>query len=319
MRDDVLTRTAVGRAPIPRDRNECLKPPSLESYIDRKPLEALIQRAREEDLGSPAMDITSEYFVAADKIATAVIRSRQPGCLAGSALLPMLVDAYDEAIELHCVLDDGQELDVGSVVARLTGRLRPILGLERVALNFLTHSSGIATLTNQFVQTVAGTKAKIYDLRKTLPGLRGLEKYAVACGGGVNHRMGLYDAILVKDNHIAHLSRKELPDVLRQSIANARANVDRLAFVEVEVDDLDQLRLVLTCGADVVLLDNMSESQLREAVAIRDADAPHVRLEASGSVTLQTVRSIAETGVDMISIGALTHSAPALDIGMDLT
>jgi nicotinate-nucleotide pyrophosphorylase (carboxylating) len=215
------------------------------------------------------------------------------------------------------VLDDGSSLDVGTVVAELTGPVRSLLAIERVALNFLTHLCGIATLTARYVAAVAGTDATICDTRKTLPGLRALGKYAVACGGGVNHRLGLHDAMLIKDNHLAHLPADQWQAVLSDAIERARADRPGLAFVEIEVDRIDQLRPALACNPDFVLLDNMSVPQLRQAVSIRDAEAPGVQLEASGGVTLETVRPIAEAGVDRISVGALTHSAPALDLAVD--
>ena len=206
----------------------------------------------------------------------------------------------------------------GDVVGTLSGSLRGILAVERVLLNLLTHLSGIATLTAAYVAQVAGTSADIYDTRKTIPGLRDLAKYAVACGGGCNHRMGLHDAVLVKDNHIAHIAPAELPGALARMVVAARAAKPRPTFVEIEVDTLDQLRAVLPTGPDIVLLDNMAPDQLRDAVALRNAAAPGVLLEASGGVTLETVGAIARTGVDRIAVGALTHSAPALDLGLDI-
>ena len=186
-------------------------------------------------------------------------------------------------------------------------------------MNFVTHLSGIATLTSQYVQAVKGTNAVICDTRKTIAQMRSLAKYAVACGGGVNHRMGLFDAVLIKDNHIAGIAPDDLTHALISAIIKARAAQPPPAFIEVEVDTLEQLRRVLLCAADMILLDNMSPPQLREAVAMRDADAPQVQLEASGGVTLDNVRAIAESGVDRIAVGQITHSAPALDMGLDIT
>lgn len=296
-------------------------PPRLADYVGDTALRRLIQTARDEDLSSPGCsprDITSNLMIPADDHGQAVFRARVAGRLSGAAALPMVVDVFDPAVALMLLLPDGSALRPGSEIARVQGPLRSLLALERTALNLLAHLSGIATLTARYVAAVEGTRARIHDTRKTLPGLRGLEKYAVACGGGVNHRMGLHDAVLVKDNHIAHLALSELAGVLRDLCARAQAADPPIAFIEVEVDSLEQLATVLTCDVDVVLLDNMRLATLREAVAMRDRLAPSVKLEASGGVNLGSVRAIAETGVDIISVGALTHSAAALDIGLDI-
>lgn len=295
--------------------------PRLADYITDQVLRRLIETARDEDLltpGSRRRDLTSELLIAADRHGEAVFRARTAGRLSGAAALPTVVDVFDPAVALMLLLPDGSTLRPGSEMARVQGPLRSILALERTALNLLTHLSGIATLTARHVEAVAGTRARIHDTRKTLPGLRGLSKYAVACGGGTNHRMGLHDAVLVKDNHIAHLAVSELAAVLRDVCARARAADPPAAFVEVEVDTLEQLAVVLQCDVDVVLLDNMPPATLREAVSLRDRLGASVKLEASGGVNLQTVGAIAATGVDIISVGALTHSAPALDIGLDI-
>ncbi len=293
--------------------------PALNDYVAVADLQALIAAARREDVGDAGVDVTSELLVPADATATAEMRARQPGRLAGAALLTMIADAYDPAVRVDVLVDDGATLARGDVVARFTGALRSILALERVALNFVTHLSGIASLTARYVAAVEGTRARIYDTRKTIPGLRGLAKYAVVCGGGAAHRIGLYDAVLVKDNHIAHLSTQQLPNAITELVQRARSRRPAPAFIEVEVDRLDQLERVLPCGIDIALLDNMGVDALRQAIALRDRIAPHVQLESSGGVTLDTVRQIAETGVDRIAIGALTHSAPALDLGLDIT
>ncbi len=196
--------------------------------------------------------------------------------------------------------------------------MRDLLAIERVALNLLCHLSGVATLTAQYVAKCKGTKAGIYDTRKTLPGLRGLQKYAVACGGGRTHRIGLYDAVLIKDNHLAGTPISKLAEMLTKSAGQARRLTPGLQFVEVEVDTLDQLCEVLKAPVDIVLLDNMRPSLLQQAVTMRDATAPKIELEASGGVNLDTVAEISRTGVDRISVGALTHSAPSLDIGLDI-
>jgi len=232
------------------------------------------------------------------------------------------MQAFDGQVQVDIKTPDGSGIEPGQVVAVMTGSIRGILSAERVALNLLTHLSGVATLTSRYVQQVAGTRARVYDTRKTLPGLRGLQKYAVACGGGENHRMGLYDAVLLKDNHLAQVGAEGLAEAVADAVKRSReANRGhpRIKFVMVEVDSLEQLEKVLPTGIDLVLLDNMGVDQLRLAVSMRDKAACRVELEASGGVTLETVRAIAQTGVDRISVGALTHSAPALDIGLDIT
>ncbi|MFW6059223.1 MAG: carboxylating nicotinate-nucleotide diphosphorylase [Phycisphaeraceae bacterium] len=291
--------------------------PQLESFINSDTLSALIQRARAEDLGPDNIDVTADAFIPPDRAAEAQMVPRAPGILAGAALLPHIAAAYDENLKVALLARDGAALRPGEPAARFTGQLRAMLMMERVALNFVTHLSGIATLTAQYVTQTAGTNAHICDTRKTIPGLRGLAKYAVACGGGTTHRVGLYDAMLIKDNHLAGVTVKALPQVLRDALARA-AHHD-LKFIEVEVDTLAQLEQVLTVReVDMILLDNMSTDQLRKAVARRDALAPDTLLEASGGVNLETVAAIAATGVDRISVGALTHSAPALDLGLDI-
>lgn len=292
--------------------------PRLADYASAAELRCLIDVARLEDLGERPRDITSELVVPAERQATAAFRARKAGVLAGAALLPTIVDRYDPAVRFIPNLHDGQALNPGDDIATFTGSLRSILAMERVALNLMTHLSGVATLTAHYVAAVAGTHARIHDTRKTLPGLRAIEKYAVACGGGHNHRMGLHDAVLVKDNHIAHLDTAGLADALRDLAARARAADPPVAFVEIEVDTLEQLEVVLACNVDKVLLDNMPPATLRKAVALRDRVSPNVLLEASGGVNLHTVGDIASSGVNIISVGALTHSAPSLDIGLDI-
>ena len=219
----------------------------------------------------------------------------------------------DPALGFAVQVNDGSCLERGKTIATVSGSLRSILAAERTALNFLQHLSGIASLTRKFVEAAAGFRAKILDTRKTTPGWRLLEKYAVRMGGGVNHRMGLFDAILIKDNHLAGLKAD-----LRKAVEMARAYPGNSGLpAEVEVDSLGQLEDALAVRAEIVLLDNMNLDELRAAVARRDAVAPSVLLEASGGVNLFTVRDIASTGVDRISVGALTHSAPALDIALD--
>ena len=292
--------------------------PRLDAFIEADELNALIQRAREEDLGPTGLDITTRLFVPQDLQADAHIVARQPGTLSGGALLQAVIRAYDPSVTLRGAVPDGALVAPGQSVATLTGPMQSILTIERIALNLVTHLSGIATLTARFVQQTTGTKARIYDTRKTLPGLRRLQKYAVACGGGATHRMGLYDAVLLKDNHLAHLGIDQLSEAVTQAVQTCRAAHPDLKFIMIEVDTLNQLKQVLTTGVDLVLLDNMPPEQLRQAVSLRDELAPQVELEASGGVNLDTVQAIAQTGVDRISIGALTHSAPAMDFGLDI-
>lgn len=309
--------------------------PPLSHYVKPDELQRVIDQARSEDLGPSGLDITSQCLIPEGQTGCAVMRSRvAQGRLAGAALLALIAKAYDPKIQVEWFIHDGQTVHAGEAIAQLAGPLRGVLAMERVALNLMAHLSGVATLTAQYVQAVAGTKAQIFDTRKTLPGLRGLQKYAVACGGGCNHRMGLYDAVLVKDNHLAHL-----PDAMAQALHRVHERTQGTeappAFVEIEVDTLEQLdRLLKTVGTgrtpgedpggdpgvklDVVLLDNMSVDEMRRAVAIRDRLAPGVALEASGGVRLETVIEVARAGVDRIAVGAITHSAAALDIGLDI-
>ncbi len=295
--------------------------PELSRYIDDVTLGGLIAAARREDLGPDGLDVTSAMFVDLAATGEGRIVCRQPGVTAGLALLPRVAAAYGDDITIDATAVDGTRVEPGDAVATLHGPMRDLLAMERVALNFIGHLSGVATHTAAYADRIAHTKAKVYDTRKTLPGLRGLQKYAVACGGGGTHRMGLYDAVMIKDNHLAAMAAAapdNLTSTLRRRIADTRGRFERLQFVMVEVDTLDQLGLVLPAGPDVVLLDNMDPATLREAVAMRDAAAPDVELEASGGVTLDTVAAIAESGVDRISVGALTHSSPNLDVGLDL-
>ncbi len=227
----------------------------------------------------------------------------------------MLAEQFERGAGWMPLRVDGDCVVSGDEIASVAGPMRAILAMERTALNFLQRLSGVATLTARFVAEVAGTGAVILDTRKTTPGWRALEKYAVRCGGGRNHRLGLYDAVLIKDNHLAWLAHQGDPIV--SAIASARAHAPPGTVVEVEVDSLDQLDRALECRPDVILVDNFGPDSLAEAVRRRDALAPGVLLEASGGVTLQSVRALAETGVDRISVGALTHSAPALDVGLD--
>lgn len=293
-------------------------PPDLASFISAEELDALIQRARREDLGPHGVDVTSQVFIPAERTGEASMIVRAPGHLAGAALLPTVAAVYDRRIEVELAAEDGQPLTARQTIATFRGPLRSILSMERVALNLTTHLCGVATFTAHYVAQTNGTRARIYDTRKTLPGLRALEKYAVACGGGMNHRLGLHDAMLIKDNHLAGVRLEDLPGVLRDAAHRARRAHPDLKFVEVEVDTIEQLQRVLEADVDMVLLDNMTLAQMHEAVALRDARAPGVELEASGGIILEEVAAIAATGVDRISVGALTHSAPSLDLGLDI-
>lgn len=292
--------------------------PDLDHYITPDALRTLIALARFEDLGPDSLDATSACFVPEDATATASFVLRQQGVLAGLALLHEVCKAYSDRVTPTLLADDGDTATPGTAIATIAGPLREVLAIERVALNLMTHLSGIATLTAAYMAQCAGTKAKVYDTRKTLPGLRGLQKYAVACGGGGTHRIGLYDAVLIKDNHLADTPLDQLAQRLGDAAAHARATWPGLKFVQVEVDTLDQLDKVLKAPIDIVLLDNMPPEVLAQAVAMRDANAPSVELEASGGINLDTIGPIAVTGVDRISVGALTHSAPSLDIGLDI-
>lgn len=284
--------------------------------IEPDALDALIDMAHREDVGPG--DLTGIACIEPTRQAESVLRSREAGRLAGAKLLPIIAARYDEKLQVDLRIADGSPLQSGDEVAVITGPLRSILAAERVMLNFLCHLSGIASLTARYVQAVQGTDTQIYDTRKTIPGLRRLAKYAVRCGGGCCHRIGLHDAVLIKDNHIAHVDPAGLADYLRQVIDRARQHQPRPMFVEIEVDDVHQLREVLECDVDIILLDNFTPSQLAEAVDIRDQVNLRAQLEASGGVNLHTVAAIAKSGVDRISVGALTHSAPALDLGLDI-
>ena len=295
---------------------------ALQDFITDQALRRLIEAARREDLGPAGLDATSSLFIEADRPCTARIAARQGGVVAGLALLPYITELYDAAVQISASAVDGATVEPGDAVAELQGPLRSVLMLERVALNFAGHLSGVATHTAEFARRIAHTSAKVYDTRKTLPGLRGLQKYAVSCGGGGTHRMGLYDAVLVKDNHLAHVPLDDMTDALRKMADRARREIPGLKFVMVEVDTLEQLVRVLPAGVDLVLLDNMPPAVLSRAVAQREAaqvETGHrTELEASGGVTLDTVRAIAEAGVDRISVGALTHSSINLDLGLDI-
>jgi nicotinate-nucleotide pyrophosphorylase (carboxylating) len=275
----------------------------------------LVDLALAEDLGD-AGDRTSLATIPADKTARAAFVARSPGVIAGLPAAAAVCRAVDAALTFTPDLADGAAVEKGARLAVVSGSLRSILAAERTALNFLQRLSGVATLTRRYVEAVAGTTARVLDTRKTTPGWRLLEKYAVRCGGGTNHRVGLYDAILIKDNHIAGLG--DPATAVRRSVELARAYPGNAGLpVEVEVDSVAQLRQVLPVRPEIVLLDNMPPALLRECVARRNELSPGTLLEASGGVNLTTIRGIAETGVDRISVGAVTHSATALDVALD--
>jgi nicotinate-nucleotide pyrophosphorylase (carboxylating) len=267
----------------------------------------VVRAALAEDLGR-AGDVTSQACVPADARLRAVFAARTAGVAAGLACARLAVLALDPGADFRAVAEDGEGVAAGGELARVDADARALLGAERTALNLLGRLCGVATLTRAYVDAVAGTPARIADTRKTTPGLRALEKYAVRCGGGVNHRFGLDDAILIKDNHIAACGS------VAEAVRRAKAAAGHLMKVEVEIDGLSQLEAALEHRPDVVMLDNFSLEDLAEAVR---RTAGRAVLEASGGVTLERVRAIAETGVDVISVGALTHSAAVLDIGLD--
>jgi nicotinate-nucleotide pyrophosphorylase (carboxylating) len=270
-------------------------------------LEPLVRNALLEDLGR-AGDITSDAIIPADARVSAVLAARQPGVVAGLDLAVLAFRLIDPRIEIETARPDGASVGAGQVIATLRGPARGMLTAERVALNFLSHLSGIASATASVVAAVRGHKAQIVCTRKTTPGLRAVEKYAVRAGGGGNHRFGLDDAVLIKDNHIAFAGG------IGPALERVRAHAGHMVRIEVEVDSLAQLEEALALKADAVLLDNMSLEDLRRAVAMASGRAI---TEASGRVTPETAPAIAATGVDLISIGWLTHSAPVLDIGLD--
>ncbi len=292
----------------------------------------LIRLALREDLGSDRLgefvDCTTRALIPSGVQAEAAFVSRMDGVVCGIDVVQTVLRHVGAGVELVDPVDDGDSVVVGQTLGRLVGDAAVILMLERTCLNFMGRLSGVATLTRQFVDAVAGTRVRILDTRKTTPGWRRLEKYAVACGGGTNHRMGLYDAILIKDNHLAlrarltgdpRVSLSEAVEMARRWIDTHQGELPRGAdtILQVEVDRIDQFEQVIAAGPDIILLDNMSDEAMASCVAIRDQRAPEVLVEASGGITLERVESVARTGVDRISIGALTHSALNFDIGLD--
>jgi len=283
---------------------EKFKMPDIPDHI----IDDAVARAFAEDLGD-AGDITTNACIPEDATMRAEIVARKSGVIAGAGAAMTAFEMINPSINIEVTNDDGSKVAPKDIVLKLSGPARAILTAERVALNFLGHLSGVATATNALVEAVEGTGAKIVCTRKTTPGLRAFEKHAVKCGGGSNHRFGLYDAVMIKDNHIA--AAGSIPGALKA----AKNAVGHTVKIEIEVDTLAQLEEVLKEGADIVLLDNMSTGDLKKAVAMAKG---RTILEASGNVTIKTVRAIAETGVDVISSGWITHSAPTLDLGLDV-
>lgn len=275
----------------------------------------LIDLALREDLGDGG-DLTTKATIPPDARGSSRVVSRGAGVAAGLPIVPLILERAGSSLAWEPLVADGDRVGKGTALGRLSGPRGELLILERTILNFLTRLGGIATLTARFVEEASGTKAVILDTRKTTPGWRILEKYAVRCGGGRNHRIGLYDMVLIKDNHLAALAAAGHDDPIGEAIRSARKTAPGIP-IELEVDTLAQLERALGEGPDIVLVDNFGPSELAEAIRLRDGRNPSVLLEVSGGVRLETVAELARTGVDRISAGALTHSAPALDIGLD--
>ncbi|AZN72489.1 carboxylating nicotinate-nucleotide diphosphorylase [Georhizobium profundi] len=274
-------------------------------------IEDAVRAALQEDLGR-AGDLTAAATIAPDREATATFNARDGGVICG---LPMAKAAFrlmDLDISFEQLAHDGDRVEPGTAIARVSGKARAILSAERTALNYLMHLSGIATATSHYVNAIQGSGARVCCTRKTVPGLRAFQKYAVRCGGGANHRFGLDDAVLIKDNHIA------VAGGLTAAIERARAYVGHLVCIEIEVDTLDQLAEALTAGADVILLDNMGPQTLEKAVRLKNEMRPPTRLEASGGISIETIAAIAATGVDLISTSKITMATAPLDIGLDI-
>ena len=284
----------------------------LDAGLDPDALSGLIRHAIAEDLMG-GIDVTSTATIPAEQRSIATFGAREAGVVAGLPVVAAVVETVcgDTASELRYLVRDASRVERGTKVAAVTAPTRLMLTAERTALNLLCHLSGVASLTRKWADALEGTSASVRDTRKTTPGMRALEKYAVRCGGGVNHRMGLSDMALVKDNHVAAAG----------GVVEAYARVKALEAsipVQIEVDSVDVMRLAINAGADDVLIDNFTPDQMREAVRVRNEMNPNVRLEASGGLTLDTARQVAETGVDLIAVGELTHSARVLDFGLDL-
>ena len=275
--------------------------------INNHYVKQLLELALAEDIGIG--DVTSDVIIPKDRVATGIIISKDTGLVAGLEVVELLLGMVDSQLTLTSILSDGDKIEHGVEIGNIYGPARAMLKVERLVLNFLQRLSGIATLTSKYVQAVADYSVKIIDTRKTTPGWRILEKYAVRVGGGYNHRFGLYDAVLIKDNHIA------LAGSITTAIEMARSQIPHTMKIEVETKSIQQVSEALDAKPDIIMLDNMTIDEMKESVKLIDGRAP---IEASGNVRLETVKKIAETGVNLISIGALTHSAPALDISIDV-
>ena len=275
--------------------------------LQRNQIESVVAMALAED--APFGDVTSQTFIPAATTAAAELVAREPGVLAGAEVFEVAMTALDDSVKVTLLAADGDRFEAGQPLARVEGPARAILQAERVALNLVQRMCGIATLTARYVAAVAGTKARVVDTRKTTPGLRALERHAVRCGGGHNHRYSLSDAVMAKDNHLA------VVDDISAAIRRARIELPHTLHLEVEIDRLDQLDAVLAGGPDTIMLDNFSLDDLVEGVRRIDGRAI---VEASGGITLDTINAVARTGVDVISVGALTHSVRALDLGLDV-
>lgn len=290
----------------------------MPQLLDRKALRKLWEQALEED--GAFNDVTSLVAAPAKLATSAGVVAREPGVFAGAAIFEVLKEACPSDLTVSLEVADGDALGAGTPIASLEGSSSQLLSIERTLLNFLQRLCGVATATRAYVDAVAGTRARIYDTRKTIPGWRQLDKYAVRCGGGKNHRMGLHDAILVKDNHFAGVGVHQLKSAVMDIVKAARTLAPPPDFVEIEVDTLDQFNQVVTvAGVDVILLDNFSLADMRQAVVRRDELGllGKLQLEASGGVHLESVARIAATGVERIAVGAITHSVRALDIALD--
>lgn len=277
--------------------------------LERRQIQRVVDMALDED--APFGDLTSQTLVPADAVARAELVAREPGVFAGAGVFEIAMTTLEPTVKVTLEVAEGETFETGAVLARVEGPARAVLQAERVALNLVQRMTGIATLTAEYVEAVAGTKARVVDTRKTTPGLRALERHAVRCGGGHNHRYSLSDAVMAKDNHLAVIG-----DV-SAALSQAAADLPHTTHIEVEVDRLDQIDAVLASGAvHTIMLDNFSPADLRTGVARIDG---HALVEASGGITLDTIGDIARTGVDVISVGALTHSVRALDLGLDIT
>lgn len=301
------------------DLTELSLPKLFDVLMEDGSLDRVLHAAYAEDLAQSG-DVTTASIISHSWEVKAEGVSRQDGIVAGLATISRTLELFESHAHLELIASDGQPCIAGQILWRMTGQITPILAAERTILNLVGKLSGIATLTRQYVDKISETSAVICETRKTTPGMRHLEKYAVRCGGGTLHRLGLHDAVLLKDNHLRHLIPAEFAPAITRAATYARKNY-KLRFVEVEVDDLEQLEQVLGCESgliDIILLDNMSLEQLNDAVFLRDKKAPCILLEASGGVDISSVQAIAQTGVDRISVGAITHSAPCMDVGLDL-